>query len=194
MIQSGYTVDEFCKKIIAAPNSTPSLSTLNGLWYIGHRLLIPRTGTIREDLFRLAHDTSSHFGTDKSYATLRDAYYWLNMRRDLERSYIPSCTDCLQNKSATKKLAGPLHPLPIPDGRGDSVAMDFIGPLPVDNGFDCILTMMDRLGSDVQIIPTCTDITAEDLAVLFFNHWYCENGLPKDIVSDCDKLFISNFW
>src|ERR1700678_2687187 len=25
---------------------------------------------------------------------------------------------------------GPLHPLPVPDGRGDSVAMDFIGPLP----------------------------------------------------------------
>ena len=72
--------------------------------------------------------------------------------------------------------------------------MDFVGPLPIDNGFDCILTMTDRLGSNVRIIPTRTDITAEDLAVLFFNHWYCENGLPKDIVSDHDKLFISNFW
>ena len=54
--------------------------------------------------------------------------------------------------------------------------------------------MTDRLGSDIRIIPTRIDITVEDLALLFFNHWYCENGLPKDIVSDCDKLFLSKFW
>jgi hypothetical protein len=54
--------------------------------------------------------------------------------------------------------------------------------------------MTDRLNSDVRIIPTHTDITAEDLAVLFFDNWYCDNGLPLDIVSDRDKLFISKFW
>jgi hypothetical protein len=194
MIQDGYKEDEFCKKLIASSPSTLGISSANGLWYIGDRLLIPRFRTIREDLFRLAHDTSGHFGADKSYATLRDAYYWPNMRRDLEKAYIPSCTDCLRNKSATRKPAGPLHPLPIPDERGDSVAMDFIGPLPLDEGYDCILSMTDRLGSDIRIIPTRLDITAEDLALLFFNNWYCENGLPKDIISDRDKLFVSKFW
>jgi len=116
------------------------------------------------------------------------------MRRDLEKVYIPSCTDCLRNKSATRKPTGPLHSLPIPDDRGDSVAMDFIGPLPHDEEFDCILSMTDCLGSDVRIIPTRIDITAEELAILFFNHWYCENVLPKEIISDRDKLFVSKFW
>jgi hypothetical protein len=154
MIQDGYLNDDFCKKIIGSLEYTPGVSTSNGLWYIGDRLLIPRTGTIREDLFQLAHDVSGHFGADKSYTTLHNAYYWPNMRRDFETSYIPSCTDCLRNKSSTRKPAGPLHPLPIPDDRSDSVAMDFIGPLPLDEGFDCILSMTDRLGSDVRIIPT----------------------------------------
>jgi hypothetical protein len=54
--------------------------------------------------------------------------------------------------------------------------------------------MTDRLGADICIIPTHCNITAEDLAVLFFNHWYCENGLPLNIVSDRDKLFILKFW
>jgi hypothetical protein len=50
------------------------------------------------------------------------------------------------------------------------------------------------LGSDIRLIPTRTTITAEELALLFFDNWYCENGLPRDIVSDRDKLFVSKFW
>src|ERR1700678_2376321 len=72
--------------------------------------------------------------------------------------------------------------------------MDFIGPLPTDKGHNCILTITDRLGSEVRIIPTSTTLTAKELAVLFFDHWYCENGLPNDIISDRDKLFMSAFW
>jgi predicted RNA methylase len=84
--------------------------------------------------------------------------------------------------------------LPVVFTRGDSIAMDFIGPLLVDNGYDSILTIMDCLRAEVRIIPTHTDITASDLAVIFFNSWYCENGLPSDIVCDQDKLFVSQFW
>ena len=59
---------------------------------------------------------------------------------------------------------------------------------------NCIITFTDRLGSDIQLITTRTDITAEQLAYLFFDKWYCKNGLPTDIISDRDKLFISKFW
>jgi hypothetical protein len=82
----------------------------------------------------------------------------------------------------------------VPDAHGNSIAMDFVGPLPTDGNFDCILTITDRLGADIRIIPTRTDITAKKLAVIFFDHWYCENGLPTNIVCDHDKLFISRFW
>lgn len=30
--------------------------------------------------------------------------------------------------------------------------------------------------------------------MVFFDEWYCENGLPLEIVSDHEKLFISKFW
>ena len=82
----------------------------------------------------------------------------------------------------------------MPDSRGDSIAINFIGPLPVDNGFDCIVTITDHLGADVRIAATHTDITAEQFAAQFFDLWYCKNGLPLNIVSDRDKLFVSKFW
>jgi hypothetical protein len=74
------------------------------------------------------------------------------------------------------------------------MSMDFIGPLSKDRGFNCIVTFIDHLNSNIWVIPTHTDISAKNLAVLFFNKWYCKNGLPLDIVSNHDKLFISKFW
>ncbi len=117
------------------------------------------------------------------------------MRRDLYKAYVPACEDCQRNKGRTARNGkGPLHPLPVPEARCDSIAMDFIGPLPLEEGCDCILTITDRLNSDIKIIPTRIDITAPALARLFFDHWYCDNGLPLDIVCDRDKLFVSQFW
>lgn len=133
-VQDGYLADEVCKKLIASPTSTHGVTTSNGLWYVRDCLLIPRMGNIREELFHLAHNVLGHFGADKLYVVLCDTYCWPNIRRDLEKAYIPSCTDCQCNKSSTRKPTRPLHPLPIPDDREDSVAMDFIGPLPLDDG------------------------------------------------------------
>ena len=145
------------------------------------------------NLYCLVHDSLSHFGADKSYTSLYDAYYWPNMWTKLEKSYIPSCNDCQWNKLRTKP-PGPLHLLPIPDECGDSVALNFIGPLPLDHGYDCILLTTYHLGSSIHIIPTHCDSTAEDIALLVFDHWCCENGLLLDWVSDRDKLFMSWLW
>jgi Chromo (CHRromatin Organisation MOdifier) domain len=64
----------------------------------------------------------------------------------------------------------------------------------LDNGFNTIITFTDRLGSDIQITPSTSTLTADQLAEIFFEKWYCENGLPLDIISDRDKLFMSKFW
>ena len=124
----------------------------------------------------------------------QDVWFWPNMHKELELAYVLSCPKCQCNKSSTSKPIGPLHPLPIPEQCRDSVAIDFIGLLPKDGNFDSIVTFTDCLGSDIQIVPTHFNLTAEKLADLFFNWWYCDNGLPLEIISDCDKLFMSTFW
>ena len=193
-IKAGYGNDKFAQRLLRNQESLPSVSVKDGLIFLGNRLVIPRVGNVREELFRLAHDNLGHFGSEKSYATLYPDFYWPRMRTELEDAYLPGCDACQRNKGTTKRRPGPLHPLPVPDERGDSIAIDFIGPLPVDEGYNCIITITDRLGSDVRLIPTTTDISAEEFARLFFDHWYCENGLPLEIISDRDKLFVSRFW
>ena len=194
LIKAGYAEDKFAQRLLCNRESIPSVSVTDGLIFLGNRLVIPRVGGIREELFRLAHDNLGHFGSEKSYATLYPDFYWPRMRTELEGAYVPGCDVCQRNKGTTKHRPGPLHPLPVPDERGNSVAIDFIGPLPIDEGYNCIITITDILGSDVRLIPTTTDISAEEFAGLFFDQWYCENGLPLEIISDHDKLFISRFW
>ena len=64
----------------------------------------------------------------------------------------------------------------------------------MDDGHDYLLTITNRLGADICLIPCSVNLTAEELAVLFFDKWYCENGLPSELISDRDKLFMSRFW
>jgi len=59
-----------------------------------------------------------------------------------------------------------LHPLPVPDNRGDSVTIDFIGPLPIEQGYDCIMTMTDRLGADIRLVPCRMSMKASEIANL----------------------------
>lgn len=57
-----------------------------------------------------------------------------------------------------------------------------------------IVTFTDCLGVDICVFPCTTTTTAEELTHIFFNNWYCKNGLLLDIISDCNKLFVSKFW
>lgn len=198
-IKHGYRVNPWCAGILNDMkrnmlDTKLNISLKHRLLFIGNRLLIPKYMHLHEHLFQMAHDNLGHFGSEKLYASLHDDFYWLNMQKNLTSGYVVNCPDCQQNKSGTAKVAGPLHPLPVPGAHFESMVIDFVGPLPKDDEFDAIVTMTDHLGADVQIVPCTTTITTKEFAYLFFDKWYCKNGCPVEIISDRNKIFISKFW
>ena len=46
---------------------------------------------------------------------------------------------------------GPLHTMPIPDAWGDDVAIDFVGPLPLEEGYNALVTMTALAYPDSQV-------------------------------------------
>ena len=48
-IKAGYDSDPFCQRL--TQTGAPGAQLINGLWYVGDWLIIPRTGDIRENLF-----------------------------------------------------------------------------------------------------------------------------------------------
>ncbi len=194
-IRKSYREDKFFIPIINNPEQYPLYIVQgNGLIYLHDgRLCIPNSKSIRELLLHQHHDNENHFGVGKTYQALSRRYFWPGLSKDV-RKYITSCSQCLRNKSNNQVPAGLLHPLPIPHERFSDIAMDFVGPLPKSDGFDMILVITDRLTNYVRIERTYSTATASDIAFLVYNTWCRQFGLPQRIVSDRDKLFMSQFW
>jgi len=72
--------------------------------------------------------------------------------------------------------------------------MDFMGPLPISKNYDYLLVIIDRLTSQVHLVPTTTCITPKEVAWLFLMEVVRLHRVPESIVSDWDMKFTSSFW
>jgi Integrase zinc binding domain len=99
-MKKGYRQDSWCKSILkdlkkGTLDEKLQISMKNSLLFTGRPLIVPRYKHLHEDLFRLAHDNLGHFGSDKSYASLLDDFYWPHMRKNLIEGYVPSSSPSL---------------------------------------------------------------------------------------------------
>jgi len=69
------------------------------------------------------------------------------------------------------------------------ILADFITKLPLAQGYNSILVVVDRLTKIVHFIPTTEKTLAEGLARLFRDNMWKLHGLPKSIISDRGPQF-----
>ena len=86
---------------------------------------------------------------------------------------------------------GKLQPLDIPNMPWVDVSADFITDLPLSNGYDSILVVVDCFSKKVEFIPCNKTVTALETAKLYLFHVWKNHGLPCTIVSDCGPQFAS---
>lgn len=85
-------------------------------------------------------------------------------------------------------------PIPIPHECWEVGSMDFITGLPVSEGFDAIMTVVDKLSKRPKYTAMKTTDDAELVAHLFFDSVLRHPGTPTVIISDRDPKFASKFW
>nr|CAG8580018.1 13798_t:CDS:2 [Entrophospora candida] len=135
----------------------------------------------KAQILQEAHDnpTSGHLGCDKTYERITQTYYWPCMSKDVKK-YVATCESCQQNKATNQQPAGLLQTLPTPNNLWEQVTMDFIIQLPhTSKGYDAIVVFVDFLSKRAHFILLITDVTAPDVAKIFFDHIFKHHGLPK---------------
>ncbi|SCZ91000.1 BZ3500_MvSof-1268-A1-R1_Chr1-3g02463 [Microbotryum saponariae] len=193
-IVDAYKTDAFCQQALNNIASVASeFKIIDALLYLRGRLVIPLLAPLRESILHDAHDALGHLGDVKTYQTVIQTYFWPNMSRHVKQ-YVQQYDSCQRTKARTTRVAGKLHSLPVPVRPMTDIAVDFVGPLPTNKGFDRVLTITDRLSGYVRLIPAREADTAADVANRFHEGWHRFFGLPQRIVSDRDKLFTSKFW
>ena len=100
------------------------------------------------------------------------------------KQYVEGCNACQQNKNCTEQLVGKLMPNSIPEKPWTYILADFIMKLPLAQGYDSILVVVNRLTKMVHFIPTMEKTSVEGLAWLFRDNVWKLYRLPESIISD----------
>jgi len=115
-------------------------------------------------------------------------FWWPGITKEVKR-YVKGCDACQRNKNRTEQPAGKLMPNSIPEKPWTHISADFITKLPLAQGYNSILVVVDRLTKMVHFIPTTEKTSAEGLARLFRDNVWKLHGLPKSIISDRGPQF-----
>lgn len=134
-----------------------------------------------------------HSGFPATYHRVKHLFAWPKMKQFI-KDFVKSCSICQQAKSEHVKSPGLLQPLPVPDQAWAMVCMDFIEGLPNSHGYTIILVVIDKLSKYAHFLPLSHPFSALQVAQLYFDNIYKLHGLPKAIISDCNKIFTSSVW
>jgi hypothetical protein len=141
------------------------------------------------------HDTKvgSHSGVLHTFKKLGQQFYWPDIHKAVQK-YIRECEICQKTKAETLAPAGLLQPLPIPCQVWDDITLDFIEGLPVLQGRDTIMVIVDILRKFAHFLILCHPFTTKTVAEKFDEGVIKLHGMLKSIVNDRDPIFINHFW
>ncbi|KAL4278692.1 hypothetical protein GQ457_03G025630 [Hibiscus cannabinus] len=129
----------------------------------------------------------------RTFHRLSANFYWKNMRKDM-RQFVRECQMCQRMKSDSLAPAGLLQPLPIPNQVFEDISLDFITGLPKSNGKEAILVVVDRLTKYGHFFALPRHYDSVFIAKVMVQGVIKLHGIPRSMVSDRDRNFVSELW
>ena len=163
---------------------------VDSIMYKEGKVYVLKDEKLRAEIIRLYHDTliRGHGGQWKMVELVTHNFWWPGITKEMKR-YMEECDTCQRNKNRTEQPVGKLMPNSIPEKPWTHILVDFITKLPLAQGYNSILVVVDRLTKMVHFIPTMEKTSAEGLARLFRDNVWKLHGLPESIISDRGPQF-----
>ena len=149
---------------------------------------VPNNEELKRKVVHQFHDNlMGHPGQWKTLELITREYYWPGMT-EFVKAYIKGCAIC-QSTKIRPPVKVPLKPNEIPEGPWETITMDFITDLPISNGYDSILTVVDRHSKAIILSPCNKTITAEQTSQLLLDNVWKHTGFPEAIILDRGPQF-----
>ena len=165
---------------------------VDGIMYKEEKVYVPKDDKLRAEIIRLYYNipVEEHRGQQKTIELVTRNFWWPGVTKEVKQ-YVEECNSCQRNKNHIEQPADKLMPNSIPERSWIHISADFITKLPLVQGYNAILVVVDRLTKMVYFIPTTKETSAEDLARLFRNNMQKLHGLPKSIILDRGPQFVA---
>ena len=160
-------------------------------------ICIPEHDNLIKDVLRLTHDEIGHPGFHRTYEQITKSLYIRRLYIML-REFIQHCPNCQAMASPRHSPYGFLQPIVTPASPHHTITIDFVLGLPESPSpeeFDSGMSITDKFSKRVTFIPGRTTYTAVQWAHLLLDRLDTADwGIPKAIISDRDRKFVSEIW
>ena len=160
--------------------------------YKEKKIYIFKNNKLRAEIIRLYHNmpVGEHRGQQKMVELVTCNFWQPGVTKKIKQ-YIEECNFYQRNKNCTEQPVGKLMSNSIPERPWTHISIDFITKLPLVQGYNSILVVVDRLTKMVHFISTTEKTSAEELARLFRNNVWKLHGLPESIILDRGPQFVA---
>ena len=198
LIKQSWSGDDSIQAILTRINQGENLQKYTisqNILYRKGKVVVGQDKDLHSKLIKIFHDSplGGHSGVAVTTKRVLALFWWKGLHKDI-RNYVRVCEVCQRCKADLGGTSGLLQPLPIPGAIWTDVSMDFVQGLPKSHGKDTVLVVVDRLSKYAHFMALAHPFTAVTVAQLYFDNVFKLHGLPKTMVSDRDKIFLSQFW
>jgi len=119
------------------------------------KVYVPKDKKLRAEIIRLYHDMpiGEHRGQWKTTELVTRNFWWPGVSREVKQ-YMEGCDACQRNKNHMQAPAGKLMPNSILEKLWSHISANFIMKLPLVQGYDSILVVVDRLCHKLHLAIT----------------------------------------
>lgn len=145
----------------------------------------------REGAIKATHD-KAHLGFDKTWASIRERFYWPRMSSEI-KTYCRKCLTCQTSKASNTNTTAPiLTQKKTAEYPWQFLTMDYVGPLPVSGKgrSTCLLVITDIFSKFILVQPF-RQATADSLVPFVENMVFQLFGVPEVILTDNGTQFLA---